>query len=304
MAKIPLESTIGATYRFVFTNILSVFGVVWFPILIIAALYGAAVYSVWPDLMSLTFDPHADPHKAVAQFVAIWLRVAPIVYRAGLLAIVAGAMIRVGLMRKALGLHEGPVFIYFSLGAPVWRMILAMILAALIIVLGVAGSACACALLYALAQRFIPGWENLILGLAILAAVIGVAYAAVRLAFFLPAVVVAENRIGLGRSWQLGGGNFWRIFLLILAVTIPVAFVGGTIFNMFVMQSFVVEIQKAALSGHPMPPKEVFAMIAGLLRTTWPFIVIYEIVYTVLMTALPVAATANAYKAVTAEASA
>ena len=52
-------------------------------------------------------------------------------------------------------------------------------------------------------------------GLAGIVAVLWYIYAAVRLVFFLPAVVVAEEQIGLGRSWALGRGNFWRIIIVI-----------------------------------------------------------------------------------------
>jgi hypothetical protein len=33
-----------------------------------------------------------------------------------LLLLIARAMVSVGVLRKALGLHEGPIFVYFSLG--------------------------------------------------------------------------------------------------------------------------------------------------------------------------------------------
>ena len=34
-------------------------------------------------------------------------------------------------------------------------------------------------------------------------------------------VVIAEQGIGLKRSWQLGRGNFWRMFVILLSILIP-----------------------------------------------------------------------------------
>jgi hypothetical protein len=58
-------------------------------------------------------------------------------------------------------------------------------------------------------------------GVAALASFCVYIYVLVRLTFLLIPVVVAENRIGLKRSWQLGRGNFWRMFAILLSILIP-----------------------------------------------------------------------------------
>jgi hypothetical protein len=42
-----------------------------------------------------------------------------------------------------------------------------------------------------------------------------------RLFFFIAPVVVAEEQIGLVRAWELGGGNFWRMFATAFVVFVP-----------------------------------------------------------------------------------
>ena len=47
-------------------------------------------------------------------------------------------------------------------------------------------------------------------------------YVMVRLTFLLLPVVVAEHRIGIKRSWQLGKGNFWRMLGLFILIFLPI----------------------------------------------------------------------------------
>jgi hypothetical protein len=67
------------------------------------------------------------------------------------------------------------------------------------------------------------------LGVVILVPIVYCAfiYWLVRQTFFLTPVVVAEERIGLRRAWSLGRGNFWRMFVVILALLVPFVFLEG-----------------------------------------------------------------------------
>ncbi len=60
MAQIPLERTIGDTYRFALRNVLSIFGIAWFPILLMIATVAAAAWWLWPDLAGFDWSEHAD----------------------------------------------------------------------------------------------------------------------------------------------------------------------------------------------------------------------------------------------------
>ena len=126
-------------------------------------------------------------------------------------------------------------------------------------------------------------------------------YAAVRLFFFLPAIVVAENRIGLGRSWSLGGGNFWRIVVIFLLIVIPVGFVANIIMQMTVLPIIMGEVAKfhfeAAKTDH-----EQFAQVGRLLHVIWhalPIIILISLLQRIAILGLMSGAIGKAYNALT-----
>jgi hypothetical protein len=306
MAKIPLEKTIEGTYRFAFTNILSVFGVMWLPTLIFFALLGGAIYLALPDLVNL-FPPdfgkeaHSpdEARERVQHLLPLVFAFMRIAWLASLIGLVLRAMVAVGVLEKALGRRQGPVFVYFSLGAPVWRMVGALFLAGLIIFASVFASVIVGAIVFWAATQYAGGVAGLVKFVTVCAAFAWNIYMAVRLMFFLPAVVVAEERIGFGRAWQLGGGNFWRIILVVLAVFLPVGIAAGIISNILFGSFFWNDIHTAILAHREMTPDEVFATVWRNLQHMWPFLLVFEILYITLLTGLGLGAVANAYKGVT-----
>ncbi len=125
-------------------------------------------------------------------------------------------------------------------------------------------------------------------------------YTAVRLVYFLPAVVVAEKRIGLGRSWSLGGGNFWRIFVVCLASLVPVAIIIGIVSHLTVDP--VVKAQLLALpkppGGHHVPFQARLATFHAQL-SIWPLVLAINAVQRIVFSGLTTGAIGAAYKAVT-----
>jgi hypothetical protein len=216
--KIPVGRTIEGAYGFAFSNFLSVLGTAWFPyVALVLFIVGSAVLLVPGIASSLpheTFNP-----SNVAGLIGLGLL-------AALAFLVVVSMVNVGILRKALGLHPSPVFFYFSLGAPVWRMIGALFLAGLVII-GVGLLAVAlCAVIWSVAGNFLHGPLLYLLGGgAALVAFCTYFYTAVRLTYLLPAVVVAEGEIGLGRAWHLARGSFWRIVVISLVTFLPVLIV-------------------------------------------------------------------------------
>ena len=156
-----------------------------------------------------------------------------------LLSLIVTCMVTVGIQRKALGRHPNPVFIFFSLGAPVWRMAGAFFLAGLVIFFVTLLTAGVVAAIWFASGRFLPAYATLVRIIAGIAACLWFIYLVVRLTFFLPAVVVAEERLGLGRAWELGGGNFWRIFVVAIAVFLPVAIGFAIVFSALLGPMFV-----------------------------------------------------------------
>ena len=299
MAKIPLEKTIGATYSFAFSNILSVFGVLWLPSLILAAMVGALIYFVVPDFR---FVDHA--FVAQERFDQLMEGAFLIARFAGLIALVSlvvRAMVTVGVMEKALGRREGPVFVYFSLGPPVWRLIGAIVLAVLIIAAVTALTVIAAGLSVWAAAHYAPGILGLVKVVAVCSAVLWVVYMALRLTFFLPAVVVAEERIGLGRAWELGGGNFWRIIGLMFAVLLPIGIVARILGFALFGGVWLHGIRDAIQAHHGISPHEIAGIVVQNIGPMWPAALAFAAVYLTLVTGLAIGAIGTAYKAVTAE---
>jgi hypothetical protein len=133
------------------------------------------------------------------------------------------------LTREALGLRSGNAFLQFPFGAPAWRLLLTYLLFVLaiiaiyimiFIILLLGGLA------LGLFARQLSKQAALLLvsvgGLTGFVAIFcGMIYIAVRLSFLIAPAAVAEQRITLIRGWLLTRGNFWRIFVILLSVLVP-----------------------------------------------------------------------------------
>jgi hypothetical protein len=301
MNKIPLEATLAGAYRFLFSNIVSIIGTLWFPVVLLAGLIGGLVWLVVPHAWLMGTLPaiskdHVDKDAVmvVMELCAIGI---PLLLVGGLLV---RAMVAVGILRHSTGEKTSPTLIYFSLGARVWRMV-AVILLAVVVYVGLYIAAVALMTIVNIVVAAIPhvppiatGVVNFALGLVV---VITFAYVMLRLFFFLPAVVVAENKVGLGRAWALGQGNVWRILVILLAVIVPVQFLAGIVFYMTVIPTVVF----AAIRQHPEGPEQALAFLKSL----WPLLPLFGgiiFVAAIAITGLMLGAIGTAYKAVTAQA--
>jgi hypothetical protein len=295
MAKIPVEKTISETYGFFFKNILSVIGIVWFPYLVFGGIAGALVWLALghASLDQLTLKPD---QLNVGPMLALMRLLPAIVF----CLITAVLIATVGLTRKALGLMKGPTFIFFTLGAPLWRLWGAIILIEII-----AAAVCGAFVLLAVAWVKL-GVPHVPQPAAALVAVLGVTamvcwfvYMLVRLWFFVPAVVVAEDKIGLARSWQLGGGNFWRMVVLFLMVVLPPAILLGLLQN--VVTTILYGPMPLFVGPHTDPKQFVDVMRAFFFRIG-PVFLGFQLLIAIVTRALYAGAVANAYRGVTAAA--
>ena len=303
--KIPFERTIANAYRFAFTNILTILGIGWFPFLLVALTGAGLTYALLPQLGAILTTSHDKWSQAQAVGDAVSIVGAVFVMLA--VTIIASAMVNVGVMRRALGQHPGPYFVFFSLGAQVWRLIGAYVLVLLLfwgiglfLTFGIVG-------LSILLAKVSPGVQVLGTTLMSIAAIFWGIYALVRVQFFLPAVVVAENHIGIARSWNLGRGNFWRIVGIFLIVTLPVGIASSTI-NQSLIQ-MAVGAQLLPMAGLPRDPahpamtaaelQHYFSAVFGALGRVWPYMVVVEMLYFILLTGLIAGAIAIAYNFVT-----
>lgn len=296
MHKIPVGETISGAYGFAFAGFLTVLGTVWFPFLVLVALEGGAVYLVAPDLPSRVL--HGDIDMTLILNVH---RVRGIFW---IVNLIIGSMMTVGLQQRALGLVQGPTFIFFSFGGAVWRMVAASFLAFVaLIIIGVVTTVAAVALCTA-ATVYVAHYGVALAILIGVAACFWVLYVCVRLLFFLPAVVTAENEIGLVRAWELGGGNFWRIVAVCFVVFVPVIIgfyiVAGALLGPFIPWDMFAHI-RPNMTPQDMEQFDadfIKRMFQGL-RSALPVVFLLVVIQQVIFAGLGNGAIAKAYLGVT-----
>lgn len=292
--KIPFERTVAAAYRFVLENFVSVLGIGWVPYLL-AGLIGTALLSAVLPQLDLVLQSGQEKwnQDQVGQLIA---PIAGAGFVFAIAVILAAAMVMVGMMRKALGQHSAPVYFFFSLGSQVWRMIGAYILLLLLLWAVTVVIAIGIGIVSFVLAKSAPAAQMPVTALLACIAVLWGIYAVVRVQFFLPAVVVAENHIGLRRSWNLGRGNFWRIVGIVIVIVLPIGIVHSILTNILVQTS---------VATHPMTmmnPDEVrlyFAAMMNAARRVWPILLLIELLYMAIVTGLAAGAIANAYNSVT-----
>ena len=299
MKKIPLETTVVEAYKFLFQNILSIIGTIWLPILALVVVIAALVASVIPHAwLTGGFSPPADPEAFVLSVLPVIMLAVPVITFAGLLT---GAMVRVGILRHALGLKTTTTWAYFSLESRVWRMV-AVALLGVVVYIGVILVAAMVIGAFAFGLKLIPDVPPFVTGLVIavlvVAAIVWAIYVMLRMFFFLPAVVVAENKVGVGRSWSLGKGNALRMFVVLIAVTLPVVIIGEIAIYATMLSTLIsIGLQQPDMNS----PAAAIAMLQSMLPLI-PVVLVIVFLMMVSITGLTLGAVGKAYKAVTAEA--
>lgn len=283
--KIPVERSIADGYGFAFRHFVSVLGTVWLPYLVLLIVSLALVWLITPNLAGMLEMQELD----VAALTSL-VRLAVLV---GALAFITGCMVTVGIQRKALGLHPRIVWIYFSLGGQVWRMAAASLLAGIVVFLIALLTGIACMAIWFGADRLGSG-AALIHVLDVCAGAAFIIYISVRLLFFLPAVVVMEGVLGLERSWQLGGHNFWRILVVAIAVVLPVALV-------FHLLSWAIFGPMAGLGmGQDLSAREMLRALLHNFGAVSPFAFLFEILERIVLLGVMNGAVASAYLSIAA----
>ena len=211
MTKIPVGKTIAYAYGFTFGNFLTVLGLSWVPLAIMAVAAYFALPAYFEGLRAALAT--GDPTRVYSGFGSMFLF--------GIVALMGFIMIYVGVARQALGLRTGPALFYFSLDAAFWRLLGAYLLAGLLafsamflVAFGMTIAAVAF-----LGQG--AGEAILVAALIPVMVFLCLIYLFLRLMFFQAAVAVAEGERIVRRSWSLSKGNFWRIFAVLLAIVVP-----------------------------------------------------------------------------------
>jgi hypothetical protein len=221
MNKIPMGPTIAAAYRFIFTGLERIIGVIWLPIILMTI---GDYFVNGQYLAGMANALEANDATQVAPMLAA-------IVGYGLIKLLLVAIIGVGLTREILAPLKRPMFLRASVGGAELRFAVALL--------------ALCALLYfvfmicfVLAMVFggsvtgMPGMAEgqkaiglVVLLLLVLSPVL--IYTFLRLAFLVAPSVTIEGRFGIERSWILTKGNVGRIFVIALAVVVPLALVNA-----------------------------------------------------------------------------
>jgi hypothetical protein len=234
MAKIPVGATIARAYRFTFADFFKILGVMWPSMLLL----WVPSFFMRQQMTAVSMKMATNDYSG---FRAMW----PFFLIFYLAAFILIFMQMIGIAQIALDRRQGPVWFYFWLGRPVWRLVGNFLLLIVAFFIGWLVVALADALL-----ALIMGWLAGLLGNGVLATIFGFLtviamlvplcaffYCVIRLAFLLVPVVAAEEEgLALARSWTLGLGNFWRMLVILVAtlgpfIILEFAFVFGFMFK-------------------------------------------------------------------------
>lgn len=230
MTKIPVWQTAATAYRFAFRNyarLLIVAGVPAVLILIVTFWQMAPVIATMQPA-----DTAHNPQLVFGNLGHIFLFEAA--------AFVLMVMMASGTVKLALARDIRSPLYYLAPNADFGRLLLACFLVLLIlfgvimvisIVLGIGLGMGAIAL-----AGPHPSPEQIQQAVAKLTLLVAVPIYAVMLTigikfgFMLPAIVLSEKRLGIGRNWSLTRGNFWRIFTLVIVVLLPFLIMTAVVF--------------------------------------------------------------------------
>lgn len=275
MGKIPVGRTLAFAYSFTFGNFLTVLGLSWVPLVVTAVLAYVTVPSYVAGMQAMMTS--GDPSGIVTGGGLMLLL--------NIVAFASFIMIYVAIARQALGLRSGPAFYYFSVDAAFWRLLLAYLLT---IVIAIGGAIVIMIAFGILLVVFAP--------LAVIVMIVGffgLAYVMLRLTFLQPALAVAEEKGIVGRAWSLGKGNFWRFFVVLLGIMIPMVIVLGVIqMSLFSSLAIVPPPEDASPAEQIAFMTQMGAQITALL----PMILPIAILFYAAIIAMVVSASAFAYR--------
>jgi len=275
MGKIPVGKTIAYAYGFTFGNFLTVLGLSWFPLVLMALAAYLALPTYFAGVQAVLIS--GDPSGLVTGGGLMFLF--------GIVVFAGFIMIYVAIARQALGLRSGPAFFYFSLDAAFWRLLLAYLLT---VVIAIAGSILIAIVAGILGVVFAP-----LAGLVVIVALFGMVYVMLRLTFLQAPLAVAEERQTVRRSWSLGKGNFWRIFAILLGILIPMAILQLVIqISMFSSLAIVPPPENAS----PAEAAAFMVQMASQIAALAPILIPIAILFYSAMIAMIVSASAFAYR--------
>lgn len=220
MDKIPVGRTISDAYSFAFRGFFRILSIMWVPFLLIGLLI-VLVGAANPGIFAARFHPKSSATLSdLAILIPLYL-----------IAIVLLLVQAVGVTKEALGLRSGSRYFYLSLDRQLWLFIAALLLTTLLLAaaifvvsfgIGIIGITVAATGAHASTTPDAKLGITIAASIAFIVVFCALTYVVVRQLFLLAPVVIAEKKLGLKRSWQLGENNFWRMFAIYLSTLVPI----------------------------------------------------------------------------------
>lgn len=218
MKKIPVGATIAHAYRFAFGHALEMFKAIWLPLL---AQLAVGLLLTRRMVVFMTAMQAHDP-SAVSLFGPLLLLI-PLVLIFFFAQFTAAT-------ETALG-RPPQTWFAFHFDKPMWRLLgghlfaaLALAAAALIMMLVLLVLSTGLDIVAKASPGARPALA-IVAGLLLAAYFCVMALLSLRFLFLLAPINVAEQRLGVRQAWELSFGNFWRILLVVIAITLPIALI-------------------------------------------------------------------------------
>jgi hypothetical protein len=248
--RLPVLAIVREAYSFTFAHLGAIIALIWLPMALVTVLGFFAEQRIFAALQAAYAAHGTAAAGPVLLLFPGYIIVAMLLYAAMMVA-VAGL---------ALGTRQ-PGRIPFHFGLAEWRLFRAWFGLTLFLLVPL--------LLFMLgASALVPADPSAMtavqasrLSLLVLLLAGAMIFVSLRLTFLLPGLAAGEGaeRGLLTRAWTLSGGNFWRIFAVVVACVVPVYLCGG-------MLEAVVEMMLAP--GRPTPGD--FAAMVAHSRETLP----------------------------------
>ena len=208
MRRLPVLAVLREAYAFTFTHLGAIIGLIWLP-MVLTTVGGFFVNQIYGRQVQQAMAAGAAAAAGPAVLIQLGFGLAQLAFYAVMCVPVA---------QLALGQRQGGAMVHFAFGLPEWRMFRALLGLLLLLLAGV--------LLLSLIVS-LPAAAAGTMPIALLAEVgvllflSGLVYVGIRMAFLVPAIVVAEQGPALARAWILSAGNFWRLFAVLLGALSP-----------------------------------------------------------------------------------
>jgi hypothetical protein len=200
MSKVPVFRTVSRTYGFLLGDIATVLQIAWLPMLAVAAVNFQFGREVAEAAMASAMSPGADQGSPMSIVIS-------------LVSALAGIMVTIALLRVVI-FGQRPAGAFY-----VWFGMAELKLLGVYALLTIAGIAAALAFAVVAGVVAAAGAGPLVGALVPVIALV-LMWVMLRLSI-IPAVIAAENTMGVERAWELTKGNALRLFLIFLLVYVP-----------------------------------------------------------------------------------